>query len=59
METRFLSKEYSGPAVINIYADRVVNILWQGETPICFMIINKAIADSYRKWFDLLWKYSE
>lgn len=59
METKFLPKEYSSPAVINIYADRVVNVLWQGENPICFMIINKAIADSYRKWFDLLWNYSE
>ena len=59
METKFLPKEYSSPAVINIYADRVVNVLWQGENPICFMIINKEIADSYRKWFNLLWKYSK
>jgi sugar-specific transcriptional regulator TrmB len=56
METKFLPKEYSSPAVINIYADRVVNVLWQGEIPICFMIINKEIADSYRKWFELMWK---
>jgi sugar-specific transcriptional regulator TrmB len=59
METRFLPKEYSSPAVINIYADRVVNVLWQGDTPLCFMIINQQIADSYRKWFNLLWKNSK
>jgi len=41
---------------LNIYADRVVNVLWKGDTPTCFMIINKDIANSYRKWFDLLWK---
>ncbi|HII15141.1 MAG TPA: hypothetical protein HA362_02410 [Nanoarchaeota archaeon] len=58
MEARFLPKEYSSPAVINIYADRVVNVLWKGDNPICFMIINKEIADSYKKWFGLLWKYS-
>lgn len=58
METRFLPKEYSTPAVINVYSDRVVNVLWEGEEPTCFMIINKEIADSYRKWFNLLWKYS-
>ncbi|MBW2983705.1 hypothetical protein KY361_01175 [Candidatus Woesearchaeota archaeon] len=58
METKFLPKEYSSPAVINIYADRVVNVLWQGENPICFMLINKDIADAYRKWFDLMWKKS-
>ena len=56
MEGRFLPKGYSSPAVINIYADRVVNVLWKGDTPMCFMIINKDIADSYRKWFGLLWK---
>ncbi len=56
METKFLPKEYSSPAVINIYADRVVNVLWKSNIPTCFMIINKDIADSYRKWFELLWK---
>ena len=59
MESRFLPKEYSSPAVINIYADRVVNVGWQEENPVCFMIINEDIADSYRKWFELLWKYSK
>jgi len=56
METKFLPKEYSSPAVINIYGDKVVNVLWKEDNPICFMIINKDIADSYRKWFELLWK---
>ena len=59
METKFLPKEYSSPAVINIYGDRVVNVLWKGEVPICFMIINKDIADSYRKWFELMWKFAK
>jgi sugar-specific transcriptional regulator TrmB len=55
LDTKFLPKGYSSPAVINVYADRVVNVLWNNEIPICFMIINKEIADSYRKWFKLLW----
>ncbi|MBI4439442.1 hypothetical protein HY638_00550 [Candidatus Woesearchaeota archaeon] len=59
METKFLPKEYSSPAVINIYADRVVNVLWKGDNPVCFMIINKDIADSYRKWFELMWDSSK
>ena len=41
MESRFLPKEYSNPTVINIYADRVVNVLWNEDNPICFMIIKK------------------
>ena len=59
METKFLPKEYSTPAVINIYGDRVVNVLWEGDNPICFMIINKKIADSYKKWFELMWNNSK
>jgi hypothetical protein len=59
METKFLPKEYSSPAVINIYGDKVVNVLWNNDTPTCFMIINQEIADSYRKWFELMWKSSK
>jgi len=59
MEMKFLPKAYSSPAVINIYADRVVNVLWKGEVPICFMVINKDFADAYRKWFELIWKSIE
>ena len=58
-EYKFLPKEYSSPAVIDVYADRVVNVLWEGENPICFMLINQKIADSYRKWFEMMWKYSK
>jgi len=56
MDSRFLPREYSSPAVINIYGDRVVTVLWKDDNPLCFMIINKDIADSYRKWFHFLWK---
>jgi sugar-specific transcriptional regulator TrmB len=59
MERKFLPKEYSSPAVINIYADRVVNVLWKDDNPLCFMIINQEIADSYRKWFRHMWKHSK
>ena len=55
-ETRFLPQEVESPAVINIYGDRVVNVLWKQKQPICFLLINKEIADSYRKYFEYLWK---
>lgn len=54
-ETRFLPSEFESPAVINIYGDRVVDVLWKGDNPICFMLINRDIADSYRKYFNYLW----
>jgi len=55
-ETRFLPDELESPAVINIYGDRVVNVLWKKNYPLCFLLINKEIADSYRKYFEYLWE---
>jgi sugar-specific transcriptional regulator TrmB len=58
-ETKFLPDEIESPAVINIYGDRVVNVLWKYNNPLCFLLINKDIADSYRTYFDYLWKISK
>ncbi|HLC93103.1 MAG TPA: helix-turn-helix domain-containing protein [archaeon] len=58
-ESRFLPSYIDNPAVINIYGDRVVNVIWKGDYPLCFVMVNKDIADAYRKYFDLLWKVSE
>jgi len=58
-ETKFLPKEIENPAIINIYGDRVVNVLWKGKYPICFLLISKEIADSYRNYFEWLWKISK
>ena len=58
-ETRFLPNDIDNPAVINIYGDRVVNVIWKGDSPLCFVMVNKDIADAYRKYFELLWKASK
>ena len=58
-ETRFIPEELEGPAVINIYGDRVVNLVWKNNYPICFMLINKEIADAHRKYFEYLWKLAK
>lgn len=58
-ETKFLPEELESPAVINIYGDRVVNVLWKKKYPLCFLLINKEIANSYRKYFNYLWKIAK
>ena len=58
-ETKFLPEEIESPAIINIYGDRVVDVLWKKNYPICFMLMNKEIADSYRKYFYYLWKLAK
>jgi sugar-specific transcriptional regulator TrmB len=55
-ETKYLPPNISNPAVINIYGDRVVNVIWKGNYPLCFVMINKDVADAYKKYFELLWK---
>jgi sugar-specific transcriptional regulator TrmB len=54
-EIRYIPKEYSSPAAINIYGDFVAIILWS-EEPVAILIKNKDIADGYRNYFSLLWK---
>ncbi len=58
-QTKFLPESIENPAVINIYGDRVANILWKNNEPICFLLINKEISDSYRKYFDYLWNLAK
>ena len=57
-QSRYLPPEVAVPAVINIYGDRVVNVLWKGNYPLCFMLVNQDIADAYREYFEVLWKIS-
>jgi len=56
---RILPRGYESKGVINIFGDKVAIVLWKEKYPSGFLIDNKDIADSYRKWFDLLWKTTE
>ena len=58
-EVKFLPANINNPVVINVYADRVVSILWNEEEPLCFLIKNKTIATAYKNYFDLLWKQAK
>jgi len=56
VEHKFLPKEMQNPQTIWIFGDYVAIVLVSLEYPISFLIKNKEIADSYRGYFDLLWK---
>jgi sugar-specific transcriptional regulator TrmB len=53
-KVRFIPKEFSTPAVINVYADRVLIALWD-EVPTAFVLENEKLANSFRAYFDMLW----
>jgi len=54
-EIRYLPQKYSNPLAINIYGDKVAIILWK-KPPLTIVIKEQEIADSYRKYFELMWK---
>ncbi|MDI6721210.1 MAG: helix-turn-helix domain-containing protein [Candidatus Aenigmarchaeota archaeon] len=54
-EVRYMKPEMETPAWVDIFMDYVVTINVHG-TPVCFLIKSKEAADSYMKYFELVWK---
>jgi sugar-specific transcriptional regulator TrmB len=55
-EVRFLPENFpSSPHVIWVFGQVTAHILWE-EPQTIFIIKNQKVAESYRKYFDLLWK---
>ena len=54
-EIRYVDKKTRSEAVINIYGNRVAIIIWT-ETPEAVVTKNKAVADSFRDYFEMIWK---
>ena len=55
-EGKALPKGYDSNGVVNIFGNKVAIVLWKEKYPSGFMIENKDIADSFRKWFSLIYK---
>ena len=54
-EVRFLPEAVKTPALVDIGKDYVATILF-GDRPLCIVIKNKKIMESYLSYFNLLWK---
>lgn len=55
---RYLPEEFASPVSTNIYDDKVAIILWSYE-PVALLIKNKQVAETYKNYFDLLWKLAK
>ena len=62
-EARFIPEKFSTDSAIDIFGDRVVT--FTGLSPnrldddlVQFVLISRKLADSYRKWFKLMWEAS-
>ncbi|MFH0906374.1 MAG: helix-turn-helix domain-containing protein [archaeon] len=58
VEVRYMKEEYETPSWIDIVEDYVVTTNITG-TPIAFLMKNKDAAESYRKYFFMLWNKAE
>ncbi|MBI4173119.1 MAG: hypothetical protein HY519_00190 [Candidatus Aenigmarchaeota archaeon] len=52
---KILPKDFSTPTSTNIFGNTVAMVVWL-EKPIAFVIESKEAADSFRKYFEILWK---
>lgn len=64
LEYRVLPQEYSTDSIINIFGDYVVTytgcrILRIDDNAVFFVLRSRALADSYRVWFQALWQVSK
>jgi sugar-specific transcriptional regulator TrmB len=57
-EVKYMPKGYISPAAIDIFEDYVYIFLWE-DKPFVFMIKNKAIAESFKIYFNFLWKLAK
>lgn len=55
-ELRYIPDKYSSRAALRIYGDKVALLLLSEEEPLAIVIKNKAIADGYKKYFEVMWK---
>jgi len=52
---RWIPKEFSSPASTVIYGEKVAVLLWL-EEPLGIIIKSKEVVESYKHYFELLWK---
>jgi len=53
--TKYDPKQVGSPAVTTVYANKFSIILWP-EIPEAIIIDNKETADSFRSYFEFMWK---
>ncbi len=58
-EFRFLPKSFEMPTSIEIYQNKVIIMILVFEDPLAIMIESKAVAESFRKYFSILWKFGK
>jgi sugar-specific transcriptional regulator TrmB len=56
VEVKFLPKSIQNPQTIWVYGNKTMIMLTSEEHPLMFLIESKEIANSYRDYFNLMWR---
>jgi len=56
---KFLPKELEMPTPTEIYKDKILIFILVKENPMAIIIENKQVAESFRKYFYVLWKQTK
>ncbi len=56
---RSLPKQYDSPVSTFVCGDEVVLVMWDIDPLLFVRINNRALADSYKKYFSLMWKIAK
>lgn len=54
-EGKSLPEGFESNSVVNIFGNKVAIVHWKEKYPTGFLIENKDVADSFRKWFKLIY----
>jgi len=55
---KYMPDEYTSHTSLRVYGHKVAIILFSEDTPVAIVINNEKISDSYRKYFNFLWKHA-
>ncbi|MBI2124815.1 hypothetical protein HYT92_03415 [Candidatus Pacearchaeota archaeon] len=55
-EIRYIPDRYSSITALRVYGNNVAILLLSEKDPVAVVVRNHAIADGYRKYFELMWK---
>ncbi len=56
IKAKIFPKGFESNGVVNIFGSKTAIVLWKEKYPTGFIIDNKDIADSFRKWFNLIYQ---
>jgi len=58
-EVKYLSETHQSPTTVYVYGDKTAILMWlTADKPFAILIENQEISNSFRSYFNLLWRLS-